>query len=202
MLEFVHSKKYSIVALLFVFAFLTFNISGALAATHSFYAKGEDIQVITHLKVTTKEVSGEILKQTLKEKMTRNDTSSLQVESNAAYYPTAIVYETTGTKKEEWKSLVGLTVATQEGTVKFRWDTDGYLYDQGRSLTHNTWAFPPNSWSDEEEGWNYFYPGYNGTGEAYFKGKLTFGIPTPWGPIGTQFQSSFTISLNGWGEVN
>ncbi len=96
---------------------------------------------------------------------------------------------------------MGATVATQEAYTQWTWG-DGYLYDFGRAIWQELWAFPPNFWSDASEWWDYFYSGYGGFGQSHHVATLTFGVPTPWGPIGTNLVSNITAQVDGWGNYN
>ncbi|MBO8168865.1 MAG: hypothetical protein H0Z35_06750 [Thermoanaerobacteraceae bacterium] len=99
----------------------------------------------------------------------------------------------------EYKSLVGLTVATQKAYTQWTWG-DGYLYSFGRALWQDLWSVPPNFWSDASQSWDYFYTGYGGFGQSHHVAKLTFGVPTPWGPIGSNIWSNVVAQVDGYGN--
>jgi len=95
------------------------------------------------------------------------------------------------------KSLVGLTVAKHYATTW--WQYDGSRLLSTRGVDNDHWTVPPNFNTGGSKGWDWYSVGTGGTGRSYSKKSYTFGVPTPWGPVGSNYSDTTrtTVKYNG-----
>lgn len=94
-------------------------------------------------------------------------------------------------KSNKFTNFLGIILAVHYGTIA--WTSDGmFLFDQPRYTFNDWWTFPPHFVSDESASWTWFDPGFGGTGKSNLRLVFTFGVPTPWGPIGSSHTSRIT----------
>lgn len=97
-----------------------------------------------------------------------------------------------------FKSLAGLTVARHDSTTTWTYG-GGYLYSSPRAISVDWWTAPLNNYKSHSATWDWFTPGQGGTGRSNTQVVFVFGVPTPWGPVGSSYSSRIHTTVNGNG---
>lgn len=105
----------------------------------------------------------------------------------------------TVTDVNTYYSLVGIAVAKHYATTYWTYG-NGYLYSSPRGKYNDWWTAPLNYYSGQSAIWDWYKTGYGGTGRSNMQVRFTFGVPTPWGPIGSTYTSRILTWFNGWGS--
>jgi|GEM_PF-2202677 len=104
----------------------------------------------------------------------------------------------TVTVTRTFKSLAGLTVARHDSTTTWTF-SGGYLYSSPRAIAVDWWTAPLNNYKSHSAQWDWFYSGQGGTGRSNTQVVFVFGVPTPWGPVGSSYSSRIYTTVNGNG---
>ncbi len=99
-----------------------------------------------------------------------------------------------------WKSLVGITVAKQDSYTQWSGSGSGTMYSSPRAMWQEIWSLPPTWYSGQGSRWDWYNTGYNATAQSNQWVTFTFGVPTPWGPIGSKILARNVAGFNGWGR--
>lgn len=116
-------------------------------------------------------------------------TSTVKNKAPARAFSTqasATVKTVTTTRK--YKSLVNITVAKHIAATSFAYDGDR-LYTTGRGMDNDWWTLPPNFKSGDNKKWDWYQAKEGGTGRSNMQVEYTWGVPTPWGPVGSNYSS-------------
>jgi hypothetical protein len=138
-------------------------------------------------------------------KLVSNTAINIQGESSAVNADavgsgvTPLSMRTTVTTINTFRSLVGITVAKHTGRTWFTWACNT-LYDEPKGFTNDWWTVPPTYRSDDSGVWDWFNSGINGDGQSNERVTFSFGVPTPWGPIGSFYTSRIVVWFNGKGQ--
>ncbi len=98
-------------------------------------------------------------------------------------------------------SLVGLAVARHYATTWWTYG-GGYLYSSPRGYANDWWTAPLNYVTGSSGQWDWYHVGQGGTGRSNLQVTFVFGVPTPWGPIGSTYSSRIFTWFNGWGDYS
>lgn len=98
--------------------------------------------------------------------------------------------------KASYYSLVGICVATHTGVTYWTYSGGKILTGSAHGAWNNYWTAPLNYVSGVSSTWNWFN---SSNGQSNNKIVLTFGVPTPWGPIGAQRTSRWITTVYGSG---
>ncbi len=89
-----------------------------------------------------------------------------------------------------FKSLLGVPVARHYAHTTWTCSPHvNFMWSGPRSLNSDWWTLPPTFMTSYSETWDWFHTGFGGTGRANHHMAFVFGVPTPWGPIGSTFSS-------------
>ena len=89
-----------------------------------------------------------------------------------------------------FKSLLGVPVARHEAHTMWTCaPLENFMLSGPRSLDTDWWTLPPTFMTSYSEKWDWFVTGFDGTGRANHHMAFVFGVPTPWGPVGSTFSS-------------
>jgi hypothetical protein len=105
----------------------------------------------------------------------------------------------TVTSTNSYKSLVGLTVVKHYGYTTWTY-SGGTMYSSPRAVTGSYWTAPLNYNNGLGSSWDWYTTGSGGTARANHWAKFTFGVPTPWGPVGSTLLSRILLNVDGWGS--
>ncbi len=98
------------------------------------------------------------------------------------------------TRTNHFRNFLGIVLAAHYGTTAWTYG-NGFLVDQPRNIYNDWWTFPPHFMSAESASWDWFHPGENGTGQSNLRVTFVFGIPTPWGPAGSNYTSRIITTV-------
>lgn len=106
-----------------------------------------------------------------------------------------------GTKRvtsvARYKSLVKLTVAKQTAYTTFSYT--GHSVVEPKAVSSSTWTLPPTWTKENTSKWD-FYGGP--LGQANHFARFVFGVPTPWGPVGSTADSQINVAVLGDGSFS
>lgn len=105
----------------------------------------------------------------------------------------------TVTGRKTFYSLAGIAVAKHYGTTYWTYN-GGRLYSSPAGKYNDWFTAPLNYVNGQSRSWDWYMPGYGGTGRSNLQVKFTFGVPTPWGPIGSHYTSRILTWFNGSGN--
>ncbi|PGS50517.1 hypothetical protein [Bacillus sp. AFS041924] len=94
------------------------------------------------------------------------------------------------TKKSSYKSLVGLTVATHTATTVFSYDGTKLL--SNKAIYTDYWTAPLNGVSSTSSKWDWYD---SSSGRSNSLVKFYFGVPTPWGAVGSNYSSRLVTDV-------
>lgn len=102
-----------------------------------------------------------------------------------------------------WKSLAGVTVAKHWSLTTFSYNGSALL-STPKAVSQTWWTFPPTWCSSRNSKWDWYTVGTNGTGRGNNLVVFTVGVPTPWGPIGSNLADRHltTVRYNGTYSVS
>lgn len=100
------------------------------------------------------------------------------------------------------KSLAGITVIKHWTTTTFTYTGAALVNEKG--LTQSWWTAPLNYDKSSGAGWDWYTAKTGGTGRSNQWVVFVFGVPTPWGPIGSSLKDGHTanVSYNGGSAMN
>lgn len=110
----------------------------------------------------------------------------------------ALASTKTVTIVRSFKSLVGLTVAKHYSTTTWTYG-GGTLYSSPRGIDVDWWTAPLNNYKSHSKKWDWYTTGKGGTGRSNTQVVFVFGVPTPWGPVGSSYSSRIYTTVNGSG---
>jgi len=116
--------------------------------------------------------------------------------ANAATVRT-VVYE------QSYRSLVGLTVCRHKAITTFTFGSQR-LYNDPRNIDTDPWTALFNYVGSQSEQWDWYQSQLYGTGRSNSRVTFVFGVPTPWGPVGSTTTSriytnvSYTGAHSAW----
>lgn len=113
----------------------------------------------------------------------------------------ALATVTTAHVWRNYKSLVGLTVARHDSWTTWTW-SGGYLYSSPKGIDVDWWTAPLNNYKSHSQKWDWFTAGQGGTGRSNTQVQFVFGVPTPWGPVGSSYTSRIRTTVNGYGNYS
>lgn len=105
----------------------------------------------------------------------------------------------TVTKTGTYYSLAGIAVAKHYATTYWTY-SGGYLYSSPAGKYNDWWTAPLNYYSGQSASWDWYTAGWYGTGRSNLQVRFTFGVPTPWGPIGSSYTNRILTWFNGYGS--
>ncbi len=108
------------------------------------------------------------------------------VSANGAQATTKTVSKTV-----TYKSVVGLKVASHTAITTFSYNGKTLQSPKSVSTTYST--APPNFVNTSSAKWDW-YTAASGRSNSYT--KFTFGLPTPWGPVGSNYSSRIFTNVN------
>ncbi len=94
------------------------------------------------------------------------------------------------TKKSSWTSLVGLTVATHTSTTTFSYDGTKLL--SNKAIDTDYWTAPLNGVTSTSSKWDWYT---TTEGRSNSLVKFYFGVPTPWGPVGSTYSDRLVTDV-------
>lgn len=102
----------------------------------------------------------------------------------------------------QYKSLVGITVTKHWSTTTFSYDGKRLL-DPHSIPRNDSWTLIPTTEIGSFKKWNFYSYSLRGSGQSSATKKFLFGVPTPWGPIGSTITDTHVgeVSYNGFGYV-
>lgn len=112
----------------------------------------------------------------------------------------ADAWTSTLTRTSSWKSLAGLTVVKHYGYTTWTYSGGGTMYSSPRSATSSYWTAPLNYCKNQGASFDWYNTGYGTTARSNIWASFEFGVPTPWGPIGSTSFSRQLTTVNGWGN--
>lgn len=95
--------------------------------------------------------------------------------------------------------MVGITVIKHYGYTTWTYSGGGTMYSSPRAVSSSYWTAPLNYANGQGASWDWYNTGYGATARSNIWAKFTFGVPTPWGPIGSTTFSRQLTSVNGRG---
>ncbi|MBY6277503.1 hypothetical protein [Symbiobacterium thermophilum] len=110
----------------------------------------------------------------------------------------ATKYTKTVTITRSFKSLAGLTVAKHYSRTTWTYG-GGTLYSSPRGIDVDWWTAPLNNYKTHSAKWDWYTTGKGGTGRSNTQVQFVFGVPTPWGPVGSSYSSRIYTTVNGNG---
>lgn len=111
-------------------------------------------------------------------------------------------YTWTGRSSNSYKSLVGLTVIRHNAITVWSGTGGGTIWSSPRSLADDISTVPPNFMNNHGYSWDWYNACYNCSAQSNHRAQFTFGIPTPWGGIGSTTVSRILLRVNGWGGIS
>jgi len=106
---------------------------------------------------------------------------------------------TTLTSKRDYYDILGICVATHWASTQWTW-SGGYLYSSPKGCWNSYWTAPLFGVSGQSSSWNWFSPGWGGSGQSNNRVTFYSGISTDWFSIyGGTFTSRCLSTVNGWG---
>jgi len=100
------------------------------------------------------------------------------------------------TKTSSYKSFAGLTVAKHTATTVFSYN--GSSLQSNKALYTDYWTAPLNGVSSTSSKWDWYT---SSSGRSNSLVKFYFGVPTPWGAIGSNYSDRLVTDVysnGGW----
>lgn len=94
------------------------------------------------------------------------------------------------TATRNYKSNVGLTVATHISTTTFSYNGSSLI--SPKTIDTDYWTAPLNGVSSTSSKWDWYN---TSSGRSNSLVKFYFGIPTPWGAIGSEYTSRYYTNV-------
>jgi hypothetical protein len=96
-----------------------------------------------------------------------------------------------------WTSLVGVTVIKHWSVTTFTYT--GKALTTPKALSQSWWTCPPTFESSSGQGWDWYTTSASGTGRSNLWCVFVTGVPTPWGPIGSNLKDGHmgNVKYNG-----
>ena len=113
----------------------------------------------------------------------------------------ALASTRTVTVTRSFKSLAGLTVAKHHSTTTWTYG-GGTLYSSPKGIDVDWWTAPLNNYKSHSQKWDWYTTGYGGTGRSNTQVQFVFGVPTPWGPVGSSYSSRIYTTVDGYGGLS
>ena len=66
-----------------------------------------------------------------------------------------------------------------------------------RGIDVDWWTAPLNNYKTHSSKWDWYTTGKGGTGRSNTQVQFVFGVPTPWGPVGSSYSSRIYTTVNG-----
>lgn len=108
-------------------------------------------------------------------------------------------YIKTVSVNRSYKSLLNIVVARHYSDTTFTYGS-GKLYKSPRALSNDWWTLPPNFKSGSSKSWDWYNTGKGATGRSNLQVRYTWGVPTPWGPVGSNYSSRIKVSFKSNGS--
>lgn len=99
-----------------------------------------------------------------------------------------------------YKSLIGLQVARHRSYTQWSGSGSGTMYASPKALWQEIWTMPPTSYTGQGSAWNWYNTGYGSNAQSNQWVTFIFGVPTPWGAVGSRILSRNVLGVNGWGS--
>lgn len=124
---------------------------------------------------------------------------SAAVSTKASGGFSASAYTKTLTRTTSYKSLAGLTVIKHYGYTTWTYSGGGTMYSSPRAVSSSYWTAPLNYNNGQGASWDWYNTGSGATARSNIWARFTFGVPTPWGPIGSTTFNRQLTTVNGSG---
>lgn len=115
--------------------------------------------------------------------------------------PGSTNYTKTVTITRTYYSLAGLAVAKHHATTWWTYGSN-YLYSSPKGYDNDWWTSILNYKTGDSGKWDWYNTGTGGSGRSNLQVTFEFGVPTPWGPIGSTYSSRIYTTVRSDGTYS